>query len=179
MYALFHSTVESSRRLNQSPDGSSSGPAIGVSPGYAPMSLCTTTSGSLVMPATRAALYTLKSSHSFVPQDAIVPISPPLDTIGPMTKDVKDLVNLLEIMTDHMAQGSGSKLQASLIGKWEDLSIGTLKPSEWRAPSGGCRPVAEATDRIVYHVAVNSWILTDVSSRNTKSLIHTVASRHL
>lgn len=53
----------------QSPAGSSSGSAIAISAGLAPLSLGTETFGSLVHPAIRAALYTVKPTRGIVPGD--------------------------------------------------------------------------------------------------------------
>ncbi|KAF2441737.1 amidase signature enzyme [Karstenula rhodostoma CBS 690.94] len=50
----------SKRRDESAPGGSSTGSAVGVAAGFAPLSLGTETSGSLTTPASRAALYALK-----------------------------------------------------------------------------------------------------------------------
>lgn len=60
---------------HSSPSASSTGSAVAVSAGYAPVSIGTETDGSLVCPAGRAALYTIKPTIGLVPQSDIVPVS--------------------------------------------------------------------------------------------------------
>src|ERR1700710_1768190 len=68
----------------QNPGGSSSGSAIAVAAGFAPISVGTETSGSLSMPANRAALFTMKPTLDLIPKDGIMPACSYLDSTGPM-----------------------------------------------------------------------------------------------
>ncbi|MCJ1313133.1 hypothetical protein MMC25_006810 [Agyrium rufum] len=82
------------------PGGSSSGPAIGVSAGFAPAAIGTETSGSLIFPADRAALYTIKPTPGLIPQAGIVPVSYSFDTAGPMAKFSRNVALLLDVLVD-------------------------------------------------------------------------------
>ena len=115
--------------------GSSSGPAVGVSAGYAPISIGTETDGSLVLPANRAALYTLKPTVSIISQDGIIPISSFCDSAGPMTKSVADLAVLMDILVDPFRGDvpAGGYISA-VTASWEGLKIGTLDPEIWTFP---------------------------------------------
>ena len=84
----------------QNPAGSSSGSAVGVTAGYAPISIGTETEGSLIVPASRAALYTIKPTIPIVSQEGIIPITGFCDSAGPMTKSVEDLANLMDVLVD-------------------------------------------------------------------------------
>lgn len=86
------------------PMGSSSGSAIALSAGWAPATLGTETSGSLIAPSGRAAAYTLRPTLGLVSRAGTVPGSKSMDTVGPMAKSVFDIALLLQ----HMA-GSDSK----------------------------------------------------------------------
>lgn len=119
---------------------------MGVSAGYAPVSIGTETDGSLICPAGRAALYTIKPTIGLVPQDGIVPVSANFDSAGPMTKTVYDLAVLLDAISDR--NGSDSFL-SYLTGSWEDISVGTLDPEEWKFPDTFVKPVPSATKQIV------------------------------
>ncbi|KAI9817887.1 MAG: hypothetical protein M1827_001006 [Pycnora praestabilis] len=127
--------------------GSSSGSAAGVAAGFAPFSIGTETSGSLVMPATRAALYTMKPTIGLVSQDGIVPISAICDSAGGMTKNVQDLANLMDVLVDRSKAtrfpegGYNSVLQKT----WKGLKIGAINPEEWRIEENICRPNEGAT----------------------------------
>lgn len=138
------------KRRRKLPGGSPSGQAIGVSAGYAPVSTGTDTSGSLIMPATRAALYTIRGAlTALVSQHQVAPISPSLGSIGPMTKSVADLVNLLNVLIGSATDSSSSQLQINLTGKWDDLTIATVDPLEWKAAPEEGWPVLEATKQMV------------------------------
>lgn len=119
---------------------------MAVSAGYAPVSIGAETDGSLICPAGRASLYTIKPGIGFVPQDGIVPISSHFDSAGPMAKTVYDLVVVLDAIRSK--QGSKS-LVHNITGSWEDISVGTLDPEVWKYPDTVMKPVTEATEQIV------------------------------
>ncbi|OAP53885.1 hypothetical protein AYL99_11907 [Fonsecaea erecta] len=85
---------------HSNPSGSSSGSAVAVSAGYSPFSIGTETDGSLIVPAGRAALYTIKPTIGLVPQARIVPISSTFDSAGPMAKTPYDMAVLLDVIID-------------------------------------------------------------------------------
>ncbi|KAJ2898783.1 hypothetical protein MKZ38_003653 [Zalerion maritima] len=116
------------------PGGSSSGPAVGVAAGFAPLSIGTETVGSLILPANRADLYTMKPTVGSVSVEGIVPISKFCDSAGPMAKCVSDMAAALDIM---LSETSGAKgrpaggYRTRATGKWEGLRIGSLNPDDW------------------------------------------------
>jgi amidase len=131
---------------HQSPSGSSSGSAVGVSAGYAPLSIGTETDWSLVYPAGRAALYTIKPTIGLVPQDGIVPISSHFDSAGPITKSVYDLATVLDVLASRCPSES---FKANLTGSWSDISVVVLDPDKWRFPEAWVKPVDGAEAQIV------------------------------
>lgn len=130
--------------------GSSSGCAIAVSAGLAPIAVGTETDGSLVTPSTRASLYTVKPSHGLVDTTNIIPTSARYDTAGPMGKTVKDIADLLEVLVDHnkteVPQGGYA---STMTTTWDDIKVGTLDPKKWRMSDAFVKPVPEATRQIV------------------------------
>lgn len=157
----YHVANESSRLLthSQSPSGSSSGPAVGVSAGYAPLSIGTETDGSLVCPAGRAALYTLKPTIGIIETTGIVPVSHSFDAPGPMTKTPYDLALLLDVLVRKQPQGQTSYTSA-LTRSWSDISVATLDPEEWKFPPEFLKPVQEATTQIVgFHQCVERGLI--------------------
>ncbi|KAK1246513.1 hypothetical protein MKX08_000315 [Trichoderma sp. CBMAI-0020] len=116
---------------HSNPGGSSSGSAIAVAAGFAPVSIGTETFGSLMLPAGRAALYSLKPGRSLISLTGIVPISSFSDQPGPMTKTTKDLAMLMDIITDPDNIPPGG-YASRVTGLWDGLKIGALDPEIWK-----------------------------------------------
>ncbi|KAI1869717.1 uncharacterized protein JN550_005698 [Neoarthrinium moseri] len=138
-------------QYNDGKDGhsvrSSSGSAVAVSAGYSPVSIGTETDGSLICPAGRAALYTIKPSIGLVPQDGIVPASLLFDTAGPMTKSVYDLAILLDAISD-----PAESFTSSITRLWSDISVGVLDPTLWKFPDTFIKPIPEADEQILHDI---------------------------
>ncbi|KAI1453883.1 putative glutamyl-tRNA amidotransferase subunit A [Annulohypoxylon moriforme] len=135
---------------HSSPSGSSSGSAVGVSAGYAPVAIGAETDGSLICPAGRAALYTIKPSIGVVSQDGIVPISSNFDSAGPMSKTVYDLAVVLDVISERDASNS---FTSNLGGTMEDFSVATLDPNIWKFPDTFMRPVPEAVKQTLHDIS--------------------------
>ena len=78
--------------------GSSSGSGSAASLNLASFAIGTETSGSLVSPASQNGLCTLKPSLGLISRDRIIPITDKQDTPGPMTRNMTDLVYLLNVL---------------------------------------------------------------------------------
>jgi amidase len=78
--------------------GSSSGSAVAVAAGFAPLSVGTETSGSIISPASQNGVVGLKPSIGLVSRDRIIPITGVMDTAGPMAASVTDLAILFNIL---------------------------------------------------------------------------------
>jgi amidase len=83
---------------NQDPSGSSSGSAVGVSVGLSFAALGTETIGSLISPAERANLVSIKPTVGLTSRKLVIPLSKNFDTIGPIAKTVKDAARILRII---------------------------------------------------------------------------------
>lgn len=79
----------------RSPSGSSSGSAVAVAAGLAPIAIGTETDGSIVSPASACGVVGIKPTLGLVSRSGIVPISAAQDTAGPMTRTVADAAVLL------------------------------------------------------------------------------------
>ena len=126
--------------------GSSSGPAIGVSAGYCPIAIGTETKGSLILPAGRAALYTMKPTIAIISQEGIIPITSLCDSAGPMAKSVEDLANLMDVLVDpSKTKVPGGGYLSAATAMWEGLKIGSLDPEKYQYPKSKRRsePAAE------------------------------------
>jgi len=74
----------------RAPGGSSAGAAVSVARGLAPAAIGTDTGGSVRIPAAWNGLVGLKTTAGVLPITGVIPLSPTLDTVGPLTRDVAD-----------------------------------------------------------------------------------------
>jgi amidase len=84
--------------LDRNPSGSSSGSAVGVAAGLAPLAVGTETDGSIVSPASACGIVGIKPTAGLVSRTGIVPLSPVQDTAGPMAATVADAAALLSAL---------------------------------------------------------------------------------
>ena len=108
------------------PGGSSSGSAVGVSAGFAPLALGTETSGSVVMPANRAGLYAMTPTRGAVSLEGVFALSRDFDKIGAMAKGAADLALLMGAL-------GGVEVDESIGRGWEHVAIGFVDPRVWDA----------------------------------------------
>ncbi|MGY3563976.1 Asp-tRNA(Asn)/Glu-tRNA(Gln) amidotransferase A subunit family amidase [Bradyrhizobium sp. USDA 4463] len=78
--------------------GSSGGSAAAVAAGLAPAAIGTDTNGSIRIPAAFCGIAGFRPSVGRYPLDGVVPLSPVLDTVGPMARTVEDIVLLDAVM---------------------------------------------------------------------------------
>ncbi|KAI9833738.1 MAG: hypothetical protein M1819_003471 [Sarea resinae] len=108
------------------PGGSSTGSAVGVSAGFAPLSLGTDTSGSICMPANRAGLYSIKATQGSILMDGVFALSRDFDAIGAMAKSPHDLALIMDALNGSMTGHSGK-------AGWSDVAVGFVDPTIWDA----------------------------------------------
>ncbi len=82
----------------RTPGGSSSGSGVAVAAGMAPWAIGTDTGGSVRLPASWCGLSGLKTTIGRVSTYGILPLSPTLDTPGPLARSVEDAALLYSIM---------------------------------------------------------------------------------
>ena len=82
-------------KTTRTPGGSSSGSGVAVAAGLVPWAVGTDTGGSVRLPASWCGLTGLKTSIGRISTHGIMPLSPTLDTPGPMTRCVEDAALLL------------------------------------------------------------------------------------
>jgi aspartyl-tRNA(Asn)/glutamyl-tRNA(Gln) amidotransferase subunit A len=78
--------------VHRSPGGSSSGSGAVVAAGIVPISIGTDTGGSIRIPAAFNGVVGYKTSTGHYPMGGVFPLSPTLDTLGPLAQTVEDCV---------------------------------------------------------------------------------------
>ncbi|KAL6701537.1 amidase signature domain-containing protein [Trichoderma pleuroticola] len=102
------------------------GSAVGVSAGFGIVSLGVETDGSIVSPASRAALYALKPTIGTVSMDGVIPVSKSLDSVGAMARSPADLAMVIE-MLQATGPNHDERLSQLMTQKWDGLRIGFRK----------------------------------------------------
>jgi aspartyl-tRNA(Asn)/glutamyl-tRNA(Gln) amidotransferase subunit A len=84
--------------LPHAPGGSSSGSAVAVAAGLAPMALGTDTGGSVRVPAALCGIVGLKTTVGRVSRAGVYPLCWTLDSVGPITRSVEDAAIVYQAM---------------------------------------------------------------------------------
>ncbi|KAM0461455.1 hypothetical protein ACHAPV_004160 [Trichoderma viride] len=144
-------------------DEGAMGSAVGVSAGFGIVSLGVETDGSIVSPASRAALYAMKPTIGTVSMDGVVPVSKSLDSVGAMARSPDDLAVVIE-----MLQATGTnhdeRLSQLMTRKWDGLRIGFVDEKIWELPENLCKTNNEALSQMrkEYHSVMT--ILSDAGA---------------
>jgi aspartyl-tRNA(Asn)/glutamyl-tRNA(Gln) amidotransferase subunit A len=120
--------------------GSSSGSAVSVASGMAPLAIGTDTGGSVRFPAACTGIVGMKPTYGLVSRRGVFPLSFSLDGVGPLTRTVADNALALRAMAgfDYKDPGSARAtipdFAAGLDGGIEGLRVGLL--AEYNRESG-------------------------------------------
>ena len=85
--------------VHRLPGGSSSGSAVAVAAGLAALAIGSDTGGSIRMPAAFTGVFGLKTTVGTFPTDGVFPLSPTLDSIGPLCRTAADAAIFFEALT--------------------------------------------------------------------------------
>ena len=114
--------------FHKTPCGSSSGSAIGVAAGFAPISVGSECDGSIVQPACRAALYGMKATPGTIPGEGAFPTSRAFDSHGGMAKTPDDLAKIMGLLMN-------KDFDSSLNSSWDGIRLGFVDPTLWQPAS--------------------------------------------
>lgn len=123
------------------PGGSSSGSAVAVAAGLCAASIGTETSGSLLHPATRNGLVTVKPTVGLISRAGIVPIAHSQDTAGPMTRTVRDAAMLLNVLAAKDPRDPMTERQRRPADYTAGLSRDAMKGARIGVPSDPADPL--------------------------------------
>lgn len=121
----------------RAPGGSSSGSGVAVAADLCIAALGSDTGGSVRLPASFCGVVGLKTSWGLIDKSGVVPLTPMLDTIGPLAHDVADAAALLGVLapaqdvrqagwTDRLealARGQGAGISGTRIGVIANLDV--------------------------------------------------------
>lgn len=112
------------------------------------MSLGVETDGSIVSPASRAALYAMKPTIGTVSMDGVVPVTKSLDSVGAMARSPADLAVVME-MLQATGPNHDESLSQLMTQKWDGLRIGFVDEKTWTLPKKICKKNGEALSQMV------------------------------
>ncbi len=111
------------------PGGSTSGGAVSVGAGAAWAALGSDTGGSLRIPAALQGLVGFKNTARLTPAEGSIPLSPTLDTVGAITRTVRDAVLLHGIIAARTPRLPPLALRSMRIGVPGTLMLDDLEPA--------------------------------------------------
>ncbi|MBR0773383.1 amidase [Bradyrhizobium diazoefficiens] len=123
------------------PGGSSSGSGVAVAAGLCAASVGTETSGSLLYPASRNGLVTVKPTVGLVSRAGILPISHSQDTAGPMTRTVRDAAMLLNVLAATDPLDPATERQRRPADYTADLTNDAVRGARIGVPSDASDPL--------------------------------------
>jgi aspartyl-tRNA(Asn)/glutamyl-tRNA(Gln) amidotransferase subunit A len=131
------------------PGGSSSGAAASVSLGLAAMGLGSDTGGSVRIPSAWQGLVGLKTTAGLIPLEGVVPLSPTLDTVGPLCRSVEDAALTLSALTGRPAPDlTGAALAGAAFLIPTTVMLDDLDPAQADAFETAVAALAKAGARI-------------------------------
>ncbi len=119
--------------IHRMPGGSSSGSAVAVASGLAAFAIGTDTGGSVRIPASLNGIVGLKTTKNRWPTDGIFPLSPTLDTPGPITRNVKDTKLIFDTYNGTTKSQKAIKLENMNFGKLKEPFTSNLDPEVAKA----------------------------------------------
>ena len=111
------------------PGGSSSGAAVSVASGAAFIGLGSDTGGSLRIPAALCGIVGFKPTARTVPTDGAIPLSTTLDTVGALTRSVRDAITAHEILSATKVTHAALDLRTLKLAVAHTTMLDSLEPA--------------------------------------------------
>ena len=130
------------------PGGSSSGSAVAVASGLAAFAIGTDTGGSVRIPASLNGIVGLKTTKNKWPTDGIFPLSPTLDTPGPIARSVEDTKLIFDTFNGIRQERKPLNLKGMSFGKLKEPFTSDLDPNIAEAYDNVCNELIKLGARI-------------------------------
>lgn len=131
------------------PGGSSSGAAVSVASGVCVAAIASDTGGSIRIPAAVCGMVGFKPTQRRVPIAGTVPLSPTLDTLGPIARSVADCLLVDSVIADHPLAPPILALDGLRFAVPEDLVMDDIDDAVARAFTSTLSKLAAAGAEIV------------------------------
>jgi aspartyl-tRNA(Asn)/glutamyl-tRNA(Gln) amidotransferase subunit A len=118
---------------HRTPGGSSSGSAVALAAGLCSASIGTDTGGSVRIPAGLCGVVGLKTTRGLISRHGLIELCPTHDTVGPLTRTVRDSALLLDVLAGADPQDAVS-LQAPVRSVLPQLARGVQGLRVWTLP---------------------------------------------
>lgn len=138
-------------KFKHSAGGSSSGSGAAVAAGLVPVAIGTETDGSIVCPASLNGVVGIKPTVGLVSTKGIVPISFSQDSPGPLARNVKDALTVLEVLLNNSGLVAASK-------ETENLKVGVVR--QWLTSDTATNDIFENQ---IYALAAAGVDLVDIT----------------
>ncbi len=119
--------VRNPRDATRSAGGSSGGSAVAVATGMGLASIGTDTGGSIRIPAAACGIVGLKPGYNEVPAAGVIPLSPSLDHVGPLTTSVADAAIVWAILAgrtpEPLAELEPSRIRLARLTGYFDAPV--------------------------------------------------------
>lgn len=171
------------------PGGSSGGSAAAVATGTCLGALGTDTGGSIRIPAALCGVVGFKPTYGQVPLEGIFPLSPSLDTVGPLARTVWDATALWLSMAgrgteitrlDEMLEPAGASFAGRRIGVLEGFFRDRVQPEVAERCESVASSLADRGAEIVrcqWHDAVHARTIAAYTSLVECAFVHRRALR--
>ncbi len=133
----------------RNPSGSSSGSAVAVAAGLAPLAVGTETDGSIVCPASACGIVGIKPTLGLVHGHGIVPVSAAQDTAGPMARTVADAATLLTVLAEPDPADPAAVTPGQRVDYTACLAPAALRGARIGVWRDGCREAGAATRAVL------------------------------
>lgn len=143
------------RTVHRVAAGSSSGSAVAVAAGLVPAALGTDTGGSVRTPAAWCGIVGMKTSVGLIGRGGVVPLAPTHDTVGPMTRSVRDAALLLAAMSGPDARDDAT-IGAPLVDPLAGIEDG-VRSLRFAVLPDADLAVVEAPVRSLYESTLTSY----------------------
>ena len=168
--------------LRRNPGGSSAGSAVAVAANFATVGMGTDTCGSLRVPASFNGLVALRPTKNQTGIEGIIPLSVGEDAAGPLTRSVRDLAVMMDVVTANRAaadagtlprqtQVSGFVAQVQQIGL-RDLRVGKLA---FYFDPNQKTPVNEVINHAMDRLKAQGLTIVDIDTSVFEALLKEIA----
>ena len=168
---------------NQDPSGSSSGSAVATTLGLTFAALGSETAGSLILPGEASNLVAIKPTVGLTSRSLIIPVSTYLDTVGPISRTVKDAAIILQTIAGRDPHDNYTSAQPSYLPDYASAcKLSALAGARIGVPrnllevdlgynftlfNAAIRTMQTAGATIVDNTNITSYALTALSDNNS------------